>query len=276
MKFGHTNISQPDYKLMDEPRFWFQSSANQGDIYFGSTNWTESYWKGVLYPPKAKSQEYLYHHSRFFTTIELNTTFYRNPIAEQVIKWKESTPTSFKFCPKIPSRISQSKLLGIDSDLWKEFEDSIFHFGTQLGPGFMQLPEYFDTGRMNIIEKLIVEDHVHHTLLIELRHESWFSNSTCLHQLCTILASKKQGLVITDTPGRQDVLHSQLCCDKLLIRFVSNGNPIHDHQRIDQWSNQLEKMRDNGMSEIHFIFHHPDASQMIELTKIMKQRHNQT
>ncbi len=276
MKFGHTDISQPDFKLMDEPKFWFQSSANQCNIYFGSTNWTETYWKEVLYPPKTKSQDFLYYHSRFFTTIELNTTFYRNPSSDQVIKWKNSTPCSFKFCPKVPSRISQSRLLGTDTVLWKEFEDSMFHFDTQLGPSFLQLPEYFDSSKNNILEKLILEDHIHHTLLVELRHESWFSNTNIFHKLCSTLSSKKMGLVITDTPGRQDVLHSQICCTKLLIRFVSNGNPIHDHQRIDQWSSQLEKLRKNGMSELHFIFHHPDALQMVELTKLMQKRHNKS
>ncbi|NOT36547.1 MAG: DUF72 domain-containing protein [Saprospiraceae bacterium] len=273
MKFGHLEIPLASFKPIEEPRFWFQGSSNQGNIYFGSTNWTEAYWKGLIYPPKAKPNEFLSHHSRFFNTIELNTTFYRNPGVEQILKWKNATPEHFMFCPKVPSRISQSKLLGTDTELWSEFETSVQHFDSQLGPCFLQLPEYFDRSRSNIVEELISGNFFHKNILIEFRHSSWFSSSENLEKICSLLSSKNNGLVITDTPGRQDVLHNNICCEKILVRFVSDGNPLHDQERLDNWSERIEQMLSGGIKEIHFILHHPNPEQMIALTKIMMTRH---
>lgn len=273
MKFGQTDTALAEFRILERPKFWFQSPMSQGHIYFGSTNWTEAYWKTCLYPPKTKPQEYLYHHSRYFDTIELNTTFYRNPDATQVIKWKESTPATFRFCPKVPSRISQSKLLGMDSELWKEFENSMLLFESQLGPCFLQLPEYFDSNKYRILQELIIGKYFSPCLLIELRNETWFTSSQILEELCLLLSQYNNGLVITDTPGRQDVLHNHLCCEKLLVRYVSDGNPLHDHERLYNWSTRIDQMRDFGIKELHFIFHHPDPTQIISLTQLMRSRH---
>lgn len=272
MKFGQIQADTYLFKQLPKTRFWVQNLNNEGHIYVGSTNWTEAYWKGLIYPPKTKSTEYLYHFSRFFNSIELNTTFYRNPTIEQVIKWKQSTPADFVFCPKVPSRISQSKLLGLESELWQDFNEAISHFEQQLGPIFLQFPDYVDTSRLPQIIKVLHSGLIQFPLLFELRHPSWFKLKNEREELMATLAEKKCGLVITDTSGRQDVLHMDISCPYLLIRFVSYGRAEDDSIRLEHWLNKIIELSENGMKQIHFIFHHPNAGQMIHWSKMMMEK----
>ncbi|MEP7195866.1 MAG: DUF72 domain-containing protein [Saprospiraceae bacterium] len=274
MKFGQSSILNQSFKPLPEIEYWFDDVDNQSNTYFGSTNWTQDYWKGTLYPLKTKPTEYLNLYSKFFTTIELNTTFYRIPSPEQVIKWKNQTSDNFHFCPKIPAIISQSKLLGTDNQLWQEFGSVIQKFDNKLGSSFMQLPEHFDSSKFSVIEKLLHGDFLLNNTLIELRHESWFKNSEILKNLCALLGTKGHGLIITDTPGRQDVLHMNICCSNLLVRFVSNGILADDQLRISAWLVQIKLLIKKGINNIFFIFHHPDASTMIKIADTMKKSIN--
>ncbi|MEO6190819.1 MAG: DUF72 domain-containing protein [Saprospiraceae bacterium] len=274
MKFGYSPNIIRTFTPLPEPRLWFQNIDSQSITYFGSTNWTESYWKGLIYPLKTKSSDFLYHYSRFFDSIELNTTFYRIPSSEQVIKWKNSTPEGFIFCPKIPASISRSKLLGLNSQIWHDFAESMSFFEDQLGPCFMQLPEYFDTSRICQLQELMESNQIISPLMIELRHQSWFINTSTINELCIQLSQKQSGLVITDTAGRQDVIHMNITCPYLFIRFVSNGIPEYDELRLMNWCSTLEKLKDKGLKQIHFIFHHPNPHQMIACVKNMKKHHN--
>ena len=178
------------------------------------------------------------------------------------------------FCPKIPASISRSKLLGLNSQIWHEFTDSMSYFKDQLGPCFIQLPEYFDTTRISQLQALIDSNQVISPLMIELRHSSWFIDKSAMNELCIQLTQKKSGLVITDTAGRQDVIHMNITCPYLFIRFVSNGNPEDDELRLQNWCSTLEKLKDKGLQQIHFIFHHPNPIQMITCVKNMKKELN--
>ncbi|MFN8281238.1 MAG: DUF72 domain-containing protein [Saprospiraceae bacterium] len=265
MKFGKEDIPAYHFSPLPDARLWTDRSASAFKVFIGSTNWTERYWKDNLYPPGTKPSMYLNLYSRTFNCIELNTTFYRTPDSEQVIKWKEQTPDGFRFCPKVNSRISQSRLLGMDSNGWESFWDSMSHFGDQLGSCFLQLPEFFDESRRTALFELITGQWVRPGLMIELRHASWFKDLSLMNDLCQLLAGRQCGLVITDTPGRQDVRHLEICSHSLLVRYVSDGNEINDKMRLEDWKKNIANLRKEAA--VQFIFHHPDASVMIRCAK---------
>lgn len=261
MKFGKENIQSYRYNPLPKARLWANCPDSAFKVYIGSTNWTERYWKDCLYPSGTKPSMYLNLYSKTFNCIELNTTYYRTPDSEQVAKWKNQTEEGFRFCPKVNSRISQSRHLGMDSSGWNDFWDSMSYFGDQLGSCFLQLPEYFDESRRAILFELMTGPWVRPGLMIELRHASWFKDLSLIHDLCQLLASRQCGLVITDTPGRQDVRHLQICCHSLLVRYVSDGDEINDRMRLEDWKKNIGDLRKGAA--VHFIFHHPDASIMI-------------
>ncbi|MFN8792608.1 MAG: DUF72 domain-containing protein [Bdellovibrionales bacterium] len=95
MEFGKLNdLRQLDQITWDLPAadpgqtaFWKALSTNAKQrVWLGAPAWGRKEWLGRLYPSKAKASDYLFHYSRYFNCIELNTSHYRIPSPEQVRK----------------------------------------------------------------------------------------------------------------------------------------------------------------------------------------------
>ena len=75
-------------------------------FYLGCAIWGYRPWIGTWLP--ARTQDMLGAYSERLTMVEINATFYGLPDAATITRWAESTPTTFRFCPKIPRAISHS------------------------------------------------------------------------------------------------------------------------------------------------------------------------
>lgn len=275
MKFGKlTDISQVDFSLpVDHP-------ANQGylenlggdknktlQLYTGCTGWSMPEWVGKWYPKKTKAKDFLKAYGQQFNTIELNTTHYRIPDSNLVSKWCNTVPEDFRFCPKIPQKISHDKNLGLGGDQLPLFWSALRGFDNKLGACFMQLPPHFPVERMPVLERFLEVWPSVYPLAIEVRHESWFEEETDLLALMSLLRNYNVGFVITDVAGRRDVLHSRLTADFAMIRFVGNGLHSSDHTRIDDWCVRLNEWRKAGLTKVFFFPHEPDNILAPDLTQ---------
>jgi uncharacterized protein YecE (DUF72 family) len=70
-------------------------------IHVGTSGWAYPSWKPGFYPAGTPGGDFLAYYARQFDTVELNTTGYRLPDAEQVRRWAERTPPGFLFAPKL-------------------------------------------------------------------------------------------------------------------------------------------------------------------------------
>ena len=227
-------------------------------LYIGCTGWSMKEWVGSIYPKGAKAKDYLEHYGKQFNTIELNATHYKIPDEKTIQQWIADTPNDFKFCPKVPQTISHSKDLGLSSHTIALFCDMMLLLETRLGCAFIQLPPYFGADRLLILQQFIERVAVRIPLAIELRHESWFQNTTALSTLLDTCAAYSASMVITDVAGRRDVLHMALSSTTTMIRFVGNGLHPTDYQRIEAWIERLAQWYDSGLETVYFFPHEPD------------------
>ncbi|MEM1322921.1 MAG: DUF72 domain-containing protein [Bacteroidota bacterium] len=265
MKFGKLHdISEVDFSLPPTARATVDylsnlaASATAPEVYLGCTGWSMKEWVGHVYPLKTKSKDFLYHYTRQFNTIELNTTHYRIPTLDMVHKWREESADDFHFCPKLPQTISHSRNLGQGSDQLMVFCDHIARLEEKLGCCFMQLPPYFDTQRFKILQYFVQHFPKHIPLAIELRHESWFQQTDYFEDLCSLFEEHGIATVITDVAGRRDVLHQRLTTNLAMIRFVGNGLHPTDYSRADAWVDRLHEWFEMGLSRVYFFPHEPD------------------
>lgn len=263
MKFGKVaDLSTVDFRMPAPP------SSNQSLVqkfrrptdaplhfYIGATGWSMPQWKSKWYPPKTKTSEMLAAYARQFNTIELNTTHYRIPTADQVATWYRDTPADFRFCPKIPQRISHARDLGQATDDLSHFVNSISGLQEKLGCCFIQLPPYFDATRLPLLESWLKLWPRDIALAVEVRHSSWFASESASEGLFEVLERFHTAAVITDVAGRRDVLHLRLTAPHTMIRFVGNGLVTSDYERIDQWVHLLSEWR---WPEVYFFPHEPD------------------
>lgn len=262
MEFGKLqDLSRVDFSLPPDPpdnALLLGRSAGATPLAFiGATGWSVPEWRGKVYPQGARPDSFLHHYSRQFNTIELNTTHYRIPDQETIEKWRDQTPADFRFCPKVLQRISHATQLGTDSPaLIDHFCQSLSGLGEKLGPCFLQLPPYFDPGRLPVLEKFL--QHFSLPLALEVRHEQWFSDAGHRRQLFGLLARYGVSTVITDVAGRRDVCHMQLTTGQVLIRFVGNDLHPSDYTRLEDWAGRLKRWFGQGLQAAYFFAHEPD------------------
>lgn len=265
MKFGKLqDISTVDFTLPpdDKGTSYFLNKLPKRtavpQLYVGCTGWSMKEWLGKVYPKTAKAKDFLYHYSRQFNTIELNTTHYRIPNEKTIQKWKNESADDFKFCPKIPQSISHSRDLGYGSGLILSFCNAIQGLEEKLGCCFMQLPPYFGADRLPLLTHFLSNFPTHIPLSIEVRHESWFHHPDNSARLFDTLEHYKVSPVITDVAGRRDVLHNRLTTDTVLLRFVGNALHPTDYSRIDAWLQRFQTWFDHNLKTIYCFTHEPD------------------
>lgn len=265
MKFGKLpDISGVDFSLpADNPKTGTLLASlpeREGPplLYIGGTGWSMKEWVGKIYPSGTKAGAYLRAYSRQFNTIELNTTHYRIPDTQTIEKWYRESAPDFRFCPKVPQSISHSQGLGLETDLIPSFCGAILRLKEKLGCCFMQMPPYFDTRRLPLIEKFLEAFPGGVPLSIELRHESWFEDAGKGDALFALLERHGVSTVITDVAGRRDVLHNRLTTGTAVVRFVGNGLHPTDYSRIDNWLERLAGWYGKGLREAFFFTHEPD------------------
>jgi uncharacterized protein YecE (DUF72 family) len=265
MKFG--KVSDPDqisFRLPSSPlstnRLLSNLSIHKKETFFhiGCTGWSMKEWIGKIYPAGTQSKQYLYHYSRQFNTIELNTTHYRIPTPATIKEWYQQTPEDFRFCPKIPQSISHSSNFAAGSGKLQHFCEAVQGLEKKLGPCFIQLPPYFHAGRKEDLNRFLDRWPGNMALAVEFRHPSWFEKEESFEPMAQVLEERKVGTVITDVAGRRDVLHQRLTTPIAFIRFVGNGLHPTDYTRIDEWIEQLVSWMEAGLQEVYFFPHEPD------------------
>jgi uncharacterized protein YecE (DUF72 family) len=130
-------------------------------VHVGASGWSYPSWKPGFYPVGTDSKDFLRHYAQRFSTVELNTTGYRLPAAEQFRRWAEQTPPGFEFAVKLPG--NRPQIVG-------EFSDRVTALGDRLGPVRVVLTSARDDG---MIELLLGSLDPGLRLAFDLQHPSW-------------------------------------------------------------------------------------------------------
>ena len=275
MEFGKiSNIENVPWALPEDVATSLQflktlNSTAATKYYIGTPAWGHKEWVGKIYPPKTKAADFLFHYSRNFNTIELNTTHYRIPTADQAMKWREQVPSEFRFCPKLNQDISHSETGMLNKLLLKEWFSFLEKMGGHLGPCFAQFPPHFDYSRKAVLFHFLQQWPEEFELALEFRHPSWFDNGKILPDLEKYLQGRRIGLVITDVAGRRDVLHTSLSSSFTMLRFIGNDLHASDFTRAQDWSQRLHQWSAHGLQRVFYFVHEPDDIKAPEMAQFV-------
>jgi uncharacterized protein YecE (DUF72 family) len=141
-------------------------------IHVGTSGWSYDHWDGVLYPPGTPARERLHHYVQRFSTVELNSSFYRWPRSATFAGWRRRLPTGFGLSVKAPRGLTHAKRL-YAPEVWAERMASSWHeLGDRRAVLLVQLApdQERDDDRLGyFLGRLPSWMRV----AVELRHSSW-------------------------------------------------------------------------------------------------------
>jgi uncharacterized protein YecE (DUF72 family) len=142
-----------------------------------------------------KPTEYLSFYAEYFSTVEVDSTFYACPSAKTVANWNARTPADFVFSIKVPKTITHDKMLvGCDPEL-KEFFRAMDLLGPKLGPIVFQFPLFTRNvmrDRHDFFDRLLpflTKLPSCHKFAVEIRNPAWLDAELAVSCAITKLRS---------------------------------------------------------------------------------------
>jgi len=229
------------------------------NFYIGAPVFSDKNYKGTLFPVDTKQKDFLLAYGQQFNSIEVAATRYGTPKESTLQKWKDSVPNDFKFSLKFPQVITHRKDINelAAKQRLEEFLVALDFMEDKNGVAFAVMANYFRPDRFEGLVEFVEYLPKDIPFAIELRAPEWFENESIQNEWQQLFLENNIAPVLTDTPGRRDVLSFKLTNENLFIRYVGDySNPI-DSIRITNWVNRIEELIDLGVINVWFYAHQP-------------------
>ena len=233
-------------------------------------------WAGSFYKAGAKADQFLAQYASVFNTVEGNTTFYNTPSPATLKKWNERTPSTFKFCFKLPRAITHIKRLAhIEGEL-DRFLSLFEGMRTKLGPFMIQLPEAFSPAEMYKLEKLFEILPKIYSYGIEVRHPDFYNRGKEEHAFVGLIESygidrmifdtrklhamqsKEASIVEAQRKKPKNPVRFDLKGNRPMIRYVGSNDIINNEAYLKEWAIIVADWIREGKHPYVFI-HTPDV-----------------
>ena len=191
-----------------------------------------------------RSGEWLTRYGQRFTTVEVNSTFYRLPLESTVQTWADQTPEGFLFAVKVGRYLTHIKRLAPPKSASFTMLDRLGPIveAGKLGPLLWQLPPKFKRDDARLADGLTRFPSGHRSA-IEFRHPSWFCEP-----VMEMMRDAGVGLVIGDHPEREFQTH-EWTADWTYIR-LNHGKAGVDQRyspaELAAWAERIAGWRERG------------------------------
>ncbi|MHB8208386.1 DUF72 domain-containing protein [Mucilaginibacter sp.] len=159
------------------------------------------------FPPKYADKSRIYFYSTIVNSLEVNSSFYKVPLASTVKKWSDDVYGDFKFTFKLWRGITHNKALEFQVLDVQNFMSVIDFAGSKKGCLLVQFPPGLTISNKNQLQNLLsVIDNYNQCewpVALEFRHRSWYKDD--IYQL---IERYKASLVIHDMSSSASPLDS--------------------------------------------------------------------
>lgn len=214
--------------------------------YLGSMGFSYGDWNGPFYPQNTAPQNYISYYSRYFNSVELDTTFYGTPRKSTVQRWYANAADGFQFTAKVPRQITHDKgLVNVQVEL-NEFISSIGLLEEKLGAVLVQLSPYYSFQQIDNLRSFLEILPRDIRFAVEFRDVSWF-----VPEVALLLAEYQVCWAATEYPGVAPPVIEQTT-DWLYMRWIGvHGRFDHfDEVQMDVapnlavWKEKFDRLDD--------------------------------
>lgn len=153
-----------------------------GHLFTGTSNITLPGNKST-FPAAFHDKSRLHYYSTLFNTVELNSTFYKTPMAVTFKKWAQDTKNDFQFSVKLWKGITHVKQLDFDKGDVQSFIQKALELGNKKGCLLLQFPGKITFDYFTKVESLLelLTDATHGNpwrIAVEFRNAGWYVGET--------------------------------------------------------------------------------------------------
>ena len=150
------------------------------EFFIGTSGWNYDHWRRRFYPGALAKREWFHHYAQYFSTVEVNYSFYRWPRPETVDKWSRQAPAGFRYTLKAPRTITHVKRLKGVGPRIDDFYELTSRLGRAKGCHLFQLPPSFAPSNENFerLRRLARALDGHKDNAVEFRDSEWWAPKT--------------------------------------------------------------------------------------------------
>lgn len=240
----------------------------KGKIYIGTSGWHYKHWKGTFYPETTKESEQFSVYLDYFSTVEINNSFYRLPSPETFATWRKTTPENFVFAVKGSRFITHMKKLNLDKEGVKKFFNSVRSLGKKTGAILFQLPPKWKVNEERLKSFLSVLPR-RYRYAFEFREPSWYNDN-----IYAILRKFNCAFCIYELGGHLSPFEET--ADFVYVRLHGPGAKYqgsYPDQTLKEWAKQCKAWQSKGKDVFVYFDNDQDgyaAFNALHLKKLLK------
>ena len=219
-------------------------------VHIGCSGWNYAAWRELFYPKGVPANRWLEHYAQHFSTVEVNSTFYRLAKRDAVARWATQVPDDFVFSVKASRYLTHIKRLGGMREGVRRFYEPLEPLidAGKLGPVLWQLPPNMkrdDERLANALRELRPGRHC-----FEFREPSWF-----VPEVYELLREYGVALVIGDRPEVASFQTHEMTTDWTFVRFHHGhrgrrGN--YSVSELETWKRRVARWRNEREVFLYF------------------------
>lgn len=154
----------------------------------------------LFYPEEFRDKSRLCFYGSLMNSIEINSSFYKVPMASTVQKWAKEVPDAFRFSFKLTREVTHNKGLAFDPAMVRRFMEVISSAGDKKGCLLVQFPASVRIGELRqlilLAEVLRDSDPAGSwNIALEFRHVSLYHDD-----VYRLLEDHSMAMVVQDMP----------------------------------------------------------------------------
>lgn len=155
----------------------------KGHFYAGTSGLVLPVPNKQAYPLEFKDKSRLTYYAFLFNSLEVNSSFYKVPMAATVRRWATEVPEGFRFTFKLHRGITHNKALAFEDSQVERFMEIIDAAGEKKGALLVQFPGSTRFDSFTQFEYLLqvirqCDPDRKWDLCVEFRHSSWYMAET--------------------------------------------------------------------------------------------------
>src|ERR1700759_3590417 len=124
-------------------------------IYAGTSGLVLPVPNKAAFPPEYRDKSRLAYYASLFNSIEINSSFYKVPMASTVKKWAADVPDDFRFTFKLWRGVTHNKQLAFNPDDLARFMSVVNNASNKAGCLLVQFPKSITIAYINQLRLLL-------------------------------------------------------------------------------------------------------------------------